>query len=227
MILFCLVHILSVSIFVHLSEALKKLIPLISVLLLLSIPKPVKAMPNGAWLSQPQIWFYSSTRRLSQLMAQMRSQQYKVVFLDYRKVSDDMQLQVTQEARNQGLTPVVWIQSPQYRLMTIPEFVYEARHGDGLQVDDDFFAHYTLKDFYSLRRLYAKPIFCSIQPNQIALAPSGGCNQLDVQCYAAQGFQDCVKLADRLGAVVSLSTVNTFGYQQTLGLRRFNLFLWP
>jgi hypothetical protein len=195
--------------------------------LLLLMPPPVKALPNGTWLSQPQIWFYSSTNKLNQLMARIRTQQYKVVFLDYRKVPDAMQQQVSQEARSQRLMPIVWIQSPQYRSMTIPELIHEARHGDGIQVDDKFFAHYALKDFYALRRLYAKPIFCSIQPNQVALAPTGGCNQLDVQCYAALGFQSCVSIADRLNAVVSLSTVNTAGYQTVLGPRRFNLFLWP
>jgi hypothetical protein len=160
-------------------------------------------------------------------MTQIRIQQYRVVFLDYRKVADGVQQQVSQEARRQGLIPVVWVQSPQYRSMSIPELVYEARHGDGIQVDDHFFSHYTLRDFYALRRLYTKPIFCSIQPFQVAQAPPGGCNQLDIQCYAAQGFQSCVKLADKLGAVVSLSATQTLGYQETLGGRRFNTFLWP
>ena len=198
-----------------------------SLALLVLLPQPAKALPNGTWLSQPQIWFYSTTNKLSQVMTRMRAQQYRVVFLDYRKVPDAMQQQVSREARSQSLMPIVWIQSPQYRSMTIPELIYEARHGDGIQVDDKFFAHYGLKDFYSLRRLYAKPIFCSIQPAQAGLAPSGGCNQLDVQCYAAQGFQSCVKVADRLNAVVSLSTLNTAGYQTGLGARRFNIFLWP
>lgn len=210
---------------VPLARLLKKCIPWAAGLLL--IPGSVNAAPNGTWLSQPQIWFYASTHQLGQLMARIQAQRYRVVFLDYRRVPDEMQEQVTQAVRKQGLIPIVWIQSPQYRLRSVSEFVHEARHGDGLQVDDQFFAHYALQDFYQLRRLYPKPIFCSIQPSQVALAPTGGCNQLDVQCYAAQGFQDCVKLADRLGAVVSLSTVNTFSYQETLGIRRYNIFLWP
>ncbi|MFQ6538114.1 hypothetical protein ACLNEE_05325, partial [Aphanothece stagnina RSMan2012] len=146
---------------------------------------------------------------------------------DYRKVSDPVQQEVAQEARRQGLIPVVWVQSPQYRSMSIPELVHEARHGDGIQVDDHFFANYSLADFYRLRHLYTKPIFCSIQPFQAGLRPPSGCNQLDVQCYTNQGFQQCVKLADRLGAVVSLSEKNTLRHQPTLGSRRFNTFLWP
>lgn len=185
------------------------------------------AAPNGTWLSQPQIWFYTSTNRLEQVLSQMRIQRYKVVFLDYRKVPEGMQQRVSQEVRRQGLTPIVWVQSPQFRSMSVTEIVQAAIYGDGLQVDDHFFTHYTLRDFYTLRRQYTKPIFCSIQPNQVSLAPPGGCNQLDVQCYASNGFQNCVKLADRLGAVVSLSVTETLGYQNTLGERRFNTFLWP
>jgi hypothetical protein len=200
---------------------------LLSVAWLMLLPKVVGAMPNGTWLSQPQIWFYRSTDKLEQVMAQIRTQHYKVVFLDYRKVPEVMQQQVSHEARSQGLTPVVWVQSPQYRSMSISDLVNEARYGDGIQVDDDFFDHYTLKDFYALRRLYTKPIFCSIQPGQVTLAPPGGCNQIDVQCYASNGFQNCVKIADRLGAVVSLSVAQTLGYRNTLGERRFNIFLWP
>ena len=185
------------------------------------------ALPNGTWLSQPQIWFYSSTHRLTDIMAQIRVEQYTVVFLDYRKVSDPVQREVAREARRQGLRPVVWVQSPQYRSMSISDLVHEARHGDGIQVDDHFFANYSLADFYRLRRLYSKPIFCSIQPFQARLVPPGGCNQIDVQCYTTQQFQKCIKLADRLGAVVSLSSKNTLGYKKTLGKRLFNTFLWP
>lgn len=191
------------------------------------LPVAVIAVPNGVWLSQPQIWFYSSTERLTNIMALIRAEHYKIVFLDYRKVPDPLQQEVAQEARRQGLRPVVWVQSPQYRSMSIPDLVHEARHGDGIQVDDHFFANYSLADFYRLRLLYSKPIFCSIQPFQAALAPPNGCNQIDVQCYTTPGFQQCVKLADRLGAVVSLSTTDTLGYKSTLGGRLFNTFLWP
>jgi hypothetical protein len=48
-----------------------------------------------------------------------------------------------------------------------------------------------------------------------------------VQCYTSQTFQRCVGLADRLGAVVSLSTKHTLRYRGTLGKRSFNTFLWP
>ncbi|MCP9917748.1 hypothetical protein KBZ13_14820 [Cyanobium sp. ATX 6F1] len=194
---------------------------------LLLAPLAAGAAPNGTWLSQPQIWFYTSTNGISQVMAQIRAVHYNVVFLDYRKVSDPMQQQVAQEARRQGLMPVVWVQSPQYRSLTIPDLLHEARNGDGIQVDDHFFANYSLADFYRLRQLYTKPIFCSIQPFQAGLVPPGGCNQLDVQCYTAQTFQQCVKTADRLGAVVSLSATHTLRYQTTLGARLFNTFLWP
>jgi hypothetical protein len=111
--------------------------------------------------------------------------------------------------------------------MSIADLIHEARHGDGIQVDDHFFANYRLVDFYRLRRSYGKPIFCSIQPFQANLIPPSGCNQLDVQCYTQETFQECIKLADRLGAVVSLSTENTLRYQKSLGQRRFNTFLWP
>ncbi|WP_233831095.1 MULTISPECIES: hypothetical protein [unclassified Synechococcus] len=191
------------------------------------LPLAADAAPNGTWLSKPQIWFYTSTNTITQTLARMRAARYRVVFLDYRNVADPVQQHVAQEARQQGLMPVVWVQSPQYRSMSIPDLVNEARHGDGIQVDDHFFANYTRADFYRLRQLYTKPIFCSIQPFQVALLPPGGCNQLDVQCYTAQTFQQCVKTADRLGAVVSLSTKNTLGYQNSLGTRRFNTFLWP
>jgi hypothetical protein len=200
---------------------------LLSVVPLMLAPEVVSAIPNGTWLSKPQIWYYTSTQQIQRVMTQIRLQQYKVVFLDYRKVPEPMQQKVSQEARRQGLTPVVWVQSPKYRSLSIPQLVYEARYGDGIQVDDHFFSNYTLRDFYALRRLYTKPIFCSIQPSQVTQAPSGGCNQIDVQCYASNGFQSCVKQADRLGAVVSLSTSDTLGYRDKLGERRFNTFLWP
>ncbi|QNI70955.1 hypothetical protein CyaNS01_01824 [Cyanobium sp. NS01] len=198
-----------------------------SIFALALAPLLATAAPNGTWLSQPQIWYYSSTNRMGELMARIRAVRYRVVFLDYRKVSDATQQQVAREARQQGLMPVVWVQSPQYRSLSVPDLLHEARHGDGIQVDDHFFANYTLYDFYRLRQLYTKPIFCSIQPFQVGLVPPRGCNQLDVQCYTAQTFQQCVKTADRLGAVVSLSEQNTLGYQNSIGTRYFNTFLWP
>ncbi len=130
-----------------------------------------QAAPNGTWLSQPQIWYYASRQSLSGVMAQIRANNYRVVFLDVRKVSDAMQQEAADAARQQGLLPVVWVQSPQYRRMRITDLVHEARHADGIQVDDHFFANYTLADFYQLRQLYTKPIFCSIQPFQAALVP--------------------------------------------------------
>ena len=182
--------------------------------------------PNGTWLSQPQIWFYASKGLLPQLMGRIRAQRYRLVFLDYRKVADAVQREVAAEARRHGLIPVVWVQSPQYRRMGVADLVHAARHGDGIQVDDHFFANYSQAAFHHLRQVYTKPIFCSIQPFQVGIVPRHGCNQLDVQCYTAQTFHGCVRLADQLGAVVSLSTQNTLGYQPGLGARAFNTFLW-
>jgi len=185
-----------------------------------------QAAPNGTWLSQPQIWYYASRQSLNGVMADIRGSDFKVVFLDVRTVSEAMQREAAEAARRQGLMPVVWVQSPQYRALAIHDLVHEARHGDAIQVDDHFFANYSLEDFYLLRRLYPKPIFCSIQPFQASLLPTAGCNQLDVQCYSAPQFQQCLKLADRLGAVVSLSSENTLKYRSQLGQRSFNTFLW-
>ncbi len=185
-----------------------------------------QAAPNGTWLSQPQIWYHASRQSLDRVMAEIRGSDFKVVFLDVRKVSDLMQREAAQAARRQGLMPVVWVQSPQYRALRIEDLVHEARHGDAIQVDDHFFANDSLEDFYLLRRLYPKPIFCSIQPFQASLVPTAGCNQLDVQRYSAPQFQPCLKLADRLGAVVSLSSENTLKYRSQLGERAFNTFLW-
>jgi hypothetical protein len=182
---------------------------------------------NGTWLSQPQIWFYTSRGQLERVMAQIRAERYRVVFLDYRQVSDAMQQEVAQAARRHGLMPVVWVQSPQYRRMGGADLIHAARHGDGIQVDDHFFANYNQGTFSWLRQTYTKPIFCSIQPFQAALVPSSGCNQLDVQCYTPQTFHSCVKLADRLGAVVSLSTQNTIRFRSGLAGRFYNTFLWP
>ncbi|WP_259722247.1 hypothetical protein [Synechococcus sp. CS-1328] len=210
----------------HNPQIRKILGPLAATVMALA-PAAAEAAPYGTWLSQPQIWFHSTKGSLSQVMAQIRSENYQVVFLDYRKVSDSMQQEVAREARRHGLMPVVWVQSPQYRRMSIRDLVVEARHADGIQVDDHFFANYNQSDFYVLRRAYTNPIFCSIQPFQAGLAPHGGCNQLDVQCYTPETFQNCVKLADKMGAVVSLSTANTLSRQAALGGRRFNTFLWP
>jgi len=187
---------------------------------------PLQAAPNGTWLSQPQIWYYATRQSLNGVMARIRDSNYRVVFLDMRKVSEPMQREAAQAARRHGLLPVVWVQSPQYRALRIADLVHEARHGDGIQVDDHFFAHYSQADFRLLRQLYTKPIFCSIQPFQASLVPRTGCNQLDVQCYAAQQFPHCLQVADRLGAVVSLSSENTLDRRGRLGGRSFNTFLW-
>jgi hypothetical protein len=194
---------------------------------LTAIPAIAEAVPNGTWLSQPQLWFHASTQTLTQTMALIRTQHFKVVFLDYRNVPDALQHQIRQEARRQGLIPVVWIQSPEYRSLSIPQLIDEARHGDGLQIDDHFFANYSLADFFELRARYNKPIFCSIQPFQSALLPQNGCNQVDVQCYSSAGWQNCLKIAGQLGAVVSLSAKDTLGYLNQLEGQRFNVFLWP
>lgn len=184
-------------------------------------------VPNGTWLSQPQIRFHSSTNTITQVMRDIRRHNYKVVFLDFRGVSDRLQQQVSQKAREQRLIPVVWIQAPQYRSLTVAEIIHEARHGDAIQVDDHFFAHYSVRQFQSLDFQYQKPIFCSIQPFQAAKVSKGRCNQLDVQCYTKRNFPSCIALADQLKAVVSLSAQETFRYREELGVRNFNVFLWP
>jgi hypothetical protein len=190
-------------------------------------PKLAMAVPNGVWLSQPQIRFHWSSHTLDEVMADIHAQKYRVVFLDFRNVSDEVQQQTAQTARQQGLIPVVWVQSPQYRSLTVPELIHEARYGDGIQVDDHFFAHYSQADFRALRFQYTQPIFCSIQPFQSALVPETGCNQIDVQCYTSNNFDGCEKLADQLQAVLSLSQQDTYRYKEQLGGRRFNVFLWP
>ncbi|MCA2628227.1 MULTISPECIES: hypothetical protein [unclassified Microcystis] len=187
----------------------------------------IAGVPNGTWLSQPQIRFHSSTNTLGQVMKDIQSQNYKVVFLDFRGVSDEVQRRVSREAREYRLMPVVWVQSPQYRSLSVAELIHEARHGDGIQVDDHFFAHYSEREFQSLDYQYRKPIFCSIQPFQANLVTGGRCNQLDVQCYATENFRNCIALAERLDAVVSLSEQDTFRYREQLGARPFNIFLWP
>lgn len=191
-------------------------------------PELAMAVPNGVWLSQPQIQFHWSSNTLDQVMADIQAQNYQVVFLDFRNVPDAVQQQTAQTARQQGLIPVVWVQSPQYRSLTVPDLIYEARHGDGIQVDDHFFANYSQEDFRALRSQYNQAIFCSIQPFQSALVPETGCNQLDVQCYTSNNFTGCEELADRLKAVLSLSQENTYKYKEQFGgRRRFNVFLWP
>ncbi len=188
--------------------------------------EPPSGVPNGTWLSQPQIRYYASANALEQVMEEIREQNYKVVFLDFRGVPDEVQKRVSQKARERKLIPVVWVQSPQYRSLSVEEMIYEARNGDGIQVDDHFFAHYSAEQFQALRDRYNNPIFCSIQPFQANLVPSG-CNQLDVQCYAGPSFQSCMSLADKLKAVVSLSDKDTVKFRQKLGVRAFNIFLWP
>ena len=99
----------------------------------------IAGVPNGTWLSQPQIRFYSSNNALSQLMREIKEQQYRVVFLDFRGVSDELQQIVTAKAREQKLIPIIWVQSPQYRSLSVAEIIEAARYGDGIQVDDHFF----------------------------------------------------------------------------------------
>ena len=190
-------------------------------------PQVAQAVPTGTWLSQPQIRYHVASKTLTQAMERIKEQQYKVVFLDFRNVSDDVQQEVSQAARQHQLKPVVWIQSPQLRSLTVPQLVHEARHTDGLQVDDHYFKHYSKQDFYQLRAAYTKPIYCSIQPFQAKQLPSGGCNQIDVQCYTPNSLRRCMNLADRLKAVTSLSAQGTYLHRQKLGTRRFNVFLWP
>ena len=187
----------------------------------------IGGVPNGTWLSQPQIRFYSSTNSIGQVMKEIQKQNYRFVFLDFRGVTDDVQQQVSNKAREYRLIPIVWVQSPQYRSLTVAELIYEARHGDGIQIDDHFFAHYSKSVFQSLSSQYKKLIFCSIQPFQTTLIEELRCNQLDIQCYTSSNFNDCVRLADRLNAVVSLLDKDTFKYREQLGVRRFNVFLWP
>jgi hypothetical protein len=188
---------------------------------------PANATPNGTWLSKPQIWFHSSNNTLEKVMQRIKEQQYKYVFLDVRNLPEADLLRATQAARAQQLSVIAWVQSPQYRGLGVEQIIQEARHADGLQVDDHYFTNYGLQDFNELRARYSKPIFCSIQPFQARLVPPSGCDQLDVQCYTPQQFKSCVGLADRLRAVVSLSTTNTLRYQSSLQGRSFNVFLWP
>jgi hypothetical protein len=187
----------------------------------------IAGVPNGTWLSQPQIRFYASQKALDQVMRDIQSQGYRLVFLDFRGVSDEVQQQISQEARNHSLIPITWVQSPQHRSLTIEQIIYEARHTDGLQVDDHFFANYSSREFERLANQYRKFIFCSIQPFQKALVPRYGCNQIDVQCYSSPTFKQCLNLANQLNAVVSLYEKDTFRYRNQLGNKNFNVFLWP
>jgi hypothetical protein len=191
------------------------------------LPGTAGAEPFGTWLSKPQIAFHTSNNTLSSALAQIKSQRYRVVFLDYRNVSDATQQQVSQTVRQQSLMPVVWIQSPQFRFLSVNQFLYEARNGDGIQLDDHFFENYSLRDFYTLRSNYTKPIFCSIQPFQAAKVPPRGCNHIDVQCYSSYSFKHCLNLAGRLNAATSLSAQQTFQYRTQMTGRQFNVFLWP
>ncbi|MBE9241947.1 hypothetical protein [Synechocystis salina] len=184
-------------------------------------------VPNGTWLSQPQIRFYANRNALDQVMRDIQSQGYRLVFLDFRGVADDVQEQVSQQARNHNLIPIAWIQSPQLRSLTIGQIIEEARHTDGLQVDDHFFANYSARDFEYLANQYKKFIFCSIQPFQKNLVPRYGCNQIDVQCYTSPTFKQCLNLANQLNAVVSLYEKDTFKYRTQIGGKNFNVFLWP
>ena len=194
---------------------------------LFAAPQIAHAAPTGTWLSQPQIRYHVSSNTLTEAMAQIKQQNYKVVFLDYRNVTDDVQQKVSQVARENQLKPVVWIQSPQLRSLTVSQLINEAKHTDGLQVDDHYFKHYSSKDFAELRSAYSKPIYCSIQPFQSKQLPKRGCNQVDVQCYTPSTLRRCMGLADRLNAVTSLATKRTLKYRQKLGNRKFNVFLWP
>ncbi|WP_404785083.1 hypothetical protein [Altericista sp. CCNU0014] len=185
------------------------------------------AQPYGTWLSKPQIMFHLSNSTLGPVMDRMRAQRYRVVFLDFRNVSSEDQQRVAQTVRQYQLVPIAWIQSPQFRTLSVQQIIDEGRHADGIQVDDHFFANYSRADFFQLRSQYRKQIYCSIQPFQAALMPPTGCNQRDVQCYAPINFKQCMGLADRLRAVTSLSSQNTLGYRDRMGGRSFNVFLWP
>jgi hypothetical protein len=196
-------------------------------IILAGIPLAAQASPNGTWLSKPQIWFHASNQTLDAVMARMQKEQYDYVFLDYRNVDDEMRQQVFASAKKHDLSPIVWIQSPQLRAMTIEDMIQEASDADGLQVDDHFFEHYSQQDFQALRAQYDKKILCSIQPFQVNKIPTSGCDQLDVQCYTPASFQQCMALANNLNAVLSLSSTSTISHQKKLEGRAYNIFLWP
>lgn len=194
---------------------------------LASLPLAANATPNGTWLSKPQIWFHSSNQTIDSVMARMEKEQYDYVFLDYRHVDTEMRQQVSESAKQHNLSPIVWIQSPQLRSMSMEDIIEEAEYADGIQVDDHFFTHYSQQDFQLLRAQYDKEILCSIQPFQVDKIPAYGCDQLDVQCYTPTSFQQCLKLANNLDAVLSLSSTSTISHQQQLWGRSHNVFLWP
>jgi hypothetical protein len=75
---------------------------LLSVAPLMLAPEVVSAIPNGTWLSKPQIWYFTSTHQIERVMTQIRLQQYKVVFLDYRKVSEQMQQKFRKKRVDRG-----------------------------------------------------------------------------------------------------------------------------
>jgi hypothetical protein len=199
----------------------------VAALLLSALPLSAQATPNGTWLSKPQIWFHSSNDTLNQVMARIKQERYEYVFLDYRNVDEADQQRVSQAARDYQLIPIVWIQSPQYRSLSVAEMIQEAQYADGIQVDDHFFTHYTAQDFQALRAQYDQPILCSIQPFQVKQIPTAGCDQLDVQCYTPESFQQCMGLADNLKAILSLSSTSTIRYQNQIQGRTYNVFLWP
>ena len=94
------------------------------------IPAIAEAYPraNGTWLSKPQITFHTSNNTLDPVMNRMKNQRYKYVFLDVRHVSDSVQQQVTHKIREYGMVPIVWIQSPQLRRMSVQDLIHEARY---------------------------------------------------------------------------------------------------
>jgi hypothetical protein len=185
------------------------------------------ASPYGTWLSKPQIMFHLTNGTLEPAMARMKAQQYSVVFLDFRNVPEPEQQRVAQVARQYQLMPITWIQSPQFRSLSVQQLMDEGQYTDGIQLDDHFFSNYSQANFQALRSQYKKLIFCSIQPFQASIVPRSGCNKLDVQCYSPKSFRQCLGLADRLGAITSLSTENTLGHRNRMGGRSFNVFLWP
>ena len=74
--------------------------------------------------------------------------------------------------------------------------------------------------------------FMDSQSQEVLAAIVGGLIQrppaaLDVLLVGLlEPVDEAAELADRLGAVVSLSSRNTLGYRSTLGGRLFNTFLW-
>ncbi len=184
------------------------------------------AAPNGTWLSQPQIWFHSTRGSLGQVMAQIRREQYRFVFLDYRRVSDAMQREVAQQARAHGLIPVVWVQSPSTGAWASASWSMRpamAMASRWMTISSRTTACPTSTAAAGLHQtdLLQHPAL----PGRHHAA--GGLQPARCAVLHGQTFSSCVKLADRLGAVVSLSTAGTLGRRSSLGGRRFNTFLWP